>query len=341
MQRGRTLQAWNRLPYFSFSTGRRAAVHWRLNDWKKRVPETTSKIERRMKTALDESRLLILGAQVLFGFQFQGAFQELFSDLPRLSQAFHSVALLLLLLAITCLIAPSLHHQLIYRGESRGGAVRNATFFSGVSILPLTLGLGLSVTVVFAQVENRIVGAIAGVVFTVGALALLYGLGFALGLRRKRSSMPEDDKETPLETKIEQMLTEARVVIPGGQALLGFQFVATLMKPFEALPETAKIVHLVALSAVALAVVLLMTPAAVHRLAYQGEDSPTFFRIGSRLVILAAFPLALGIAADVSVVFFKITAASQVSAAAGTTAFLIMVAVWFAYPCWRRYAAGR
>ena len=31
-------------------------------------------MERKLRIALDESRLLILGAQVLFGFQFQGVF---------------------------------------------------------------------------------------------------------------------------------------------------------------------------------------------------------------------------------------------------------------------------
>ncbi|XIA63269.1 hypothetical protein ACFIOY_29350 [Bradyrhizobium sp. TZ2] len=39
------------------------------------------------------------------------------------------------------------------------------------------------------------------------------------------------------ETKIEQLLTEARGIMPGGQALLGFQFVATLTKAFETLPQ--------------------------------------------------------------------------------------------------------
>jgi hypothetical protein len=53
------------------------------------VAKSGAEIERKLKTALDESRLLILGAQVLFGFQFQGAFQELFSELPRASQAAH------------------------------------------------------------------------------------------------------------------------------------------------------------------------------------------------------------------------------------------------------------
>jgi hypothetical protein len=34
------------------------------------------KLDRRIKTALDETRLLILGSQVLFGFPFAGAFQD-------------------------------------------------------------------------------------------------------------------------------------------------------------------------------------------------------------------------------------------------------------------------
>ena len=38
-------------------------------------------VESRLKTALDESRLLILGAQVLFGFQFEAVFQERFPDI--------------------------------------------------------------------------------------------------------------------------------------------------------------------------------------------------------------------------------------------------------------------
>ena len=37
-------------------------------------------LDSRLKTALDESRLLILGAQILLGFQFQAVFQERFNE---------------------------------------------------------------------------------------------------------------------------------------------------------------------------------------------------------------------------------------------------------------------
>ena len=105
-------------------------------------------LDRKLKTALDESRLLILGAQVLFGFQFEAAFQDLFAALPPHLQFAQAASLLLLLLATCLLIAPSLHHQLAYRGESRVAALRGASFFAGISLLPLTLGLGASMWVV-------------------------------------------------------------------------------------------------------------------------------------------------------------------------------------------------
>jgi hypothetical protein len=46
--------------------------------------------------------------------------------------------------------------------------------------------------------------------------------------------------QTPLGTKIEQVLTEARIIIPGAQALFGFQFVAMLTTGFDRLPPAFK-----------------------------------------------------------------------------------------------------
>ena len=85
--------------------------------------------------------------------------------------------------------------------------------------------------------------------------------------------MPLSEKPTLLKNKIEQLLTEARVIIPGAQALLGFQFVVIFVRSFAELPEWVKMTHAIALAAIALSVVLLMTPAALHRIAYDGENS--------------------------------------------------------------------
>ena len=80
----------------------------------------------KLKMALDEGRLLILGAQVVFGCQFQMVFQERFQDAPRDSQAVQGIGLLALMLAVALLITPSRTHQIAYRGEDRRGALRVA-----------------------------------------------------------------------------------------------------------------------------------------------------------------------------------------------------------------------
>jgi hypothetical protein len=290
-------------------------------------------LEDRLKTALDESRLLILGAQVLFGFQFEAAFQEQFAGIPVASRYLYCAGLAMLLASVAILIAPSLFHQIIFAGESRRGAVRMASAFAGVSLLPLTLGLGAATFLAFEQLIGRRAGVAAATLFTTIAFALFYGLGFALRGERK-NQMPRE-QATPLKSKIEQMLTEARVIIPGAQTRLGFQLIAVLTKAFNELPSVFKYVHCVALSAVTLSVILLMTPAALHRIGFHGEDDPVFFVIGSRFVVAASVPLAIGIAADVAVVFFKAVGNESVAMASGVASLAALLGLWLAYPFWR------
>lgn len=57
-------------------------------------------LERQLKIALDETRLLILGAQVLFGFQFNGIFQQLFDELPFVARALCCAGLTLIMLSL-------------------------------------------------------------------------------------------------------------------------------------------------------------------------------------------------------------------------------------------------
>ena len=42
--------------------------------------------EKKIKIALDENRMSILGVQILFGFQLQAPFQKLFEALPESSR---------------------------------------------------------------------------------------------------------------------------------------------------------------------------------------------------------------------------------------------------------------
>ena len=259
-------------------------------------------LQRKLKTALDETRLLILGAQVLFGFQFNGAFQELFENLPKSSRYLHCVALVLIMSTIGLLVAPSMRHRVVEGGQDTNASLDATTFFAGAALLPLALGLSLDVFITLQRVYGFELGLALAGVFLVLALSCWYALELVLR-RDDLMGMKETEKPTPLSTKVDQLLTEARVIIPGAQALLGFQFAVTLTRAFEQIPELAKLAHVIALLCVALAVILLMAPAALHRLSFGGEDAPEFVKIGSAFVIAAPVPLALGIALDTFVAY--------------------------------------
>jgi hypothetical protein len=154
--------------------------------------------------------------------------------------------------------------------------------------------------------------------------------------------MLEQEESTPLSAKIDQMLTEARVVAPGAQALLAFQLTVTLTRSFEQLPASSQLLHAAALCCVALAVILLMTPAALHRISFGGEDTPLFFRMGSRFVVAATVPLAVGIAADLYVATAKTSQSAGLGAVLAVVAFGALVGLWYGLPvALRAMGAGR
>jgi Family of unknown function (DUF6328) len=120
--------------------------------------------------------------------------------------------------------------------------------------------------------------------------------------------------------------------LPGVQALLGFQLIAVLTKPFAELPEAFKIVHAAGLMMLAIAVVLLLAPAALHRLAFAGEDSLPVHQLGSILVTASSVPLALAIAGEVAVAIGAITGRLDAGAAVAAFVLIVLCALWYAWP---------
>src|SRR3954463_5332894 len=104
-------------------------------------------LAKKLSTALNETRLLILGAQVLFGFEFHGIFQDGFTDLPRTSRYLDCVSLLCMATAIGLLIAPSAQHRIVERGEETRRIHRVTSFFAGLALLPFGISLVIDVSI--------------------------------------------------------------------------------------------------------------------------------------------------------------------------------------------------
>jgi hypothetical protein len=298
-------------------------------------PNVVVELDRRIKTALDETRLLILGSQVLFGFLFASVFQNGFETLSITSRYLLGAALALIVLSIACLIAPSMQHRIVEAGQSTRRLEHVATVFAAWGLLLFAASLGLGLFVVFERIFGTVAGIATGITSSAVAGFFWFGLAWGIGDGRK-GNVTRDSSTTPLSTRIEQMLTEARVIIPGCQALLGFQLIAMLTHAFDELPEHAKVMHAVGLCCVTVSTILLVTPAALHRQSFGGDDSALFLRLGSGFVVTAALPLALGIAADVYVVFVKVTHSIAITLAASLALLLAMLSLWFLYPIWLR-----
>ena len=143
-----------------------------------------------------------------------------------------------------------------------------------------------------------------------------------------------------LDEQIRHALTEIRMVLPGAQALLGFQFITVVLEDFEKLPESMKQLHLASLGLMTLAVILLMTPAAYHRVVEKGENTEHFLDFCSRMLLISLLPLAAGVAGDFYVVVFKVTSSFTTAAYATLPVVLFVYGLWFVYP-WYRSKRGR
>lgn len=289
-------------------------------------------LAKKVKTALDETRLLILGAQVLFGFQLNGVFQDAFSELPESTKLLTCAGQALMTIAICLLIAPSMQHRLVEAGDDSNRIHRVTGVFAGWALLPFMISLGIGLYVVFDHLYGRTPALVVGSAFCIVAAAFWYGLEFALSLSREPRSMQENEKPTPLPTKVDQMLTEARVILPGAQALLGFQLTVTLTHAFGELPADIKLLHVLALCCVGMVVILLMTPAALHRISFLGEDTEQFLVLGSRFVIAAPAVLAFGIAGDLFVATYKASSSASLASTIAIVALLLLLLFWFAIP---------
>jgi hypothetical protein len=97
----------------------------------------------RIKHALDEGRILILGSQVLLGFQFRAVFEPRFDALPEPAHALSLAGPGLLVLTVGVLLWPAAaYHRIVARGEATRDLHDFITALMNWALFPLALSLG-------------------------------------------------------------------------------------------------------------------------------------------------------------------------------------------------------
>jgi hypothetical protein len=135
-----------------------------------------------------------------------------------------------------------------------------------------------------------------------------------------------------LKDEMSNVLEEARMVIPGVQALFGFQTMAVFNQRFQDLPPSGVTAYLVGLGLLALSIALLMAPAAYHRIAERGCVSRKMINLASRLITAGLVPLMLGIAIDIYVVALAALDDARLALYGAIVSLVLFTLLWFAFP---------
>ena len=150
---------------------------------------------------------------------------------------------------------------------------------------------------------------------------------------------PQVEQES-LKDEMRNVIEEARMVIPGVQALFGFQTMAVFNNRFEDLPTSGVVAYLAGLALLAVAIALLMAPAACHRMSERGQVSRSLIDLSSRLITWGMLPLMLGLSLDIFVVVLATMDDTRQAVIGGIAALLVFTAFWFALPAVRRRRNG-
>jgi hypothetical protein len=143
----------------------------------------------------------------------------------------------------------------------------------------------------------------------------------------------ERREELSLAEAVTHLLEECRMVLPGVQALFGFQLIAVFSAGFDdKLSGIEQRIHLLALGLVAIAGALVMAPAAYHRQAGSLHVSDRFIRYAGRLPLSAMVPLMLGIALDFYLIARVILESTLISALAAVGLVCVLASLWFVLP---------
>jgi hypothetical protein len=130
---------------------------------------------------VEELRLALPGAEVLFGFLLVVPFQTSFAELTQLQRGVYFGALISDAIACVLLISPSVNHRLRWRQGDKERLLRYATRMS----IAATVCIAFAMIAVVSLITDLLFGHPATAVVTTGIAALFAWFWYALPLRSR------------------------------------------------------------------------------------------------------------------------------------------------------------
>jgi hypothetical protein len=140
------------------------------------------RVDRNLTELLGELRVALPGVQVLFAFLLIVPFNQRFAEVTAFQEKVYFGTLVCTALASALLIAPSMHHRIVFRRGDKEHLVRAA---NRLTIMGLSL-MALGITGVMVLVTDFLFGTITTAIVA-GALALVFAVfWYGVPLRRLR-----------------------------------------------------------------------------------------------------------------------------------------------------------
>ncbi len=147
--------------------------------------------------------------------------------------------------------------------------------------------------------------------------------------------MADESKKEQLEREHGELLEELRSLIPGAEVLFGFLLAIRFTEKFDKLTLVQERVYYATLLSTAFALVMLLAPAAFHRIRFRDDDKEGMLRKGNREAIAGTAGIALaftGVLFLITDLMFSIPWAIVVSA----SFFLLAAWRWWLIALFRK-----
>lgn len=152
-----------------------------------REESTDEKLDRNTIELLNELRIAGSGIQILFAFLLVVPFNAGWAKTTSFERAMYFVTLVLVAVAAVLLLAPAIHHRLLFRHHEKSYLVTSGNRLAIAGMAFLALGF----TGILVLLSDYVVGGIAPIVAGVVTLAAVGGLWFVTPLVRRSRERPQ------------------------------------------------------------------------------------------------------------------------------------------------------
>jgi hypothetical protein len=139
------------------------------------------RLDRNTVELLNELRVLGTGIQVLFGFLLVVPFNARFGRLSSFERGIYVTTLCCIATSTVLLIAPSIHHRILFRRGEKEFLVDTGTRLVIVASVFLALGL----TGIMLLLGSFVLGTLGAVLLAIAAATLTGVIWFAIPIRRR------------------------------------------------------------------------------------------------------------------------------------------------------------